>query len=200
MYSVLADVVIRKACQHTVVQDGVQLGLLTASAAERVEEAVRPQPSPVLTDCLHRLRYWQNGSTSAWIPVLEEGEEVAGTCYFDGYYTFATTEAKANQMYRDGRPIGEVRQLKKEGRDYQDLLLLEAQRLSLDGVGSEPAQRPLNKLEAARERMKALHQVRSQVREMVRSAKLSDKECQFVCEKMDGALAMAFSRGLLKTL
>jgi hypothetical protein len=121
----------------------------------------------------------------------------------------------AERMYRDESSIVEVREKQRMASDYQDLTLIDRRQLALVdpdvGFGSGKAQHyfppggkpvQLSTDEASAVRMEVLEEIRERSRARIAGAVpgLSLRESSFIVERIQQALALAFSRGILKTL
>ena len=73
--------------------------------------------------------------------VLKQYENIAGTCYEAGYYTFATDQASAARMYADHERLGALRGKVNDGQGPPDLTIITGQSMALIrpdlGVGAD---------------------------------------------------------------
>jgi len=199
VFETLAQIAIRKTLFHQVEQDGVVLGTISPEGARRLAAAIDGDGAEVASRCLHTISYKPENGAARPLPLQESQEQIAGTCYFDQHYAFATSEEMANVMYLDDRSLKEMRRLRESGEDYQDLVLVSGPRLLLEPKDGRPRP-PLTPAESARVRMAALRNVRDHLLRMLDSVELGEKERSFVTGKVDQALAAAFSHGALKTI
>ena len=202
IYEALARVSVLKILHHQVLQDGIYLGWISREGAQQLSQALEPKGSEAITRCLHSIGYRTESRTEP-LPLLGSKEEVVASCYFDQYYTFATDEETADQMYRDLKPMVEVRKLRESGEGYQDLLLINGSRsASLEFLGRKKKRTKglFSEPEAAKVRMEALGAVRRELTKTIELVPLNGKERSFVLDSLQNALGEVFSRGVLKTL
>lgn len=128
-----------KLAHHRFSMDGVSLGIVTEQFADSIMGALDKKWGQSITECLRAICYRprQSGKPHRWTRVLCPNESVVATCFDSDYFTFATTEAAADRMYRDVEDMGEVRRL-LHVRDprYADLTLIHGDSLSLFNEGS----------------------------------------------------------------
>jgi hypothetical protein len=196
----IARIVILKAIHHQIEQDGVMLGIFSPQAARKLVQTLESKWPDAASDCLRSVSVRTDRSGGpALEAILDEGEAIKATCYFDNYYTFATEPEAASRMYRDTLDIAEIAKRKSEGSDYQDLTLIKGSQLvSPQGEPGRKSSR-LTEAEASGIRMKVLSKVRQEATSASEPLPLSAKERAFFQDRLESALGVAFSRGILKT-
>jgi len=201
IYETLARVSVLKILHHRVLQDGVQFRRISSEGAQRLADALEPKGSSPATSCLHSIGYRTEPKREPQ-PLLGSGEEIVASCYFDQYYTFATDEVMAIQMYRDLKPMVEVRKQRESGEGYQDLLLINGWRSTpLEFLGRKKKNKTvLSEPEAARIRAEILQALRLELTRTIEFVPLTGKERIFALDCLHAALGEVFSHGVLKTL
>ncbi len=199
VYRMAAQVSLLKIIYHQVLEDGVHLGNVSKRAAERLVGLLEEKWSDAASRTLKELRYVFARVEESSEPVLNVDESIAATCYFDRYYTFATGPEAAERMYRDQSSIPEILRKKESGLDYQDLVLIRGASLVVGGSSATPANRRLSESEAGQIRMDILRQVREDIGDSCETAELTSQEKAFVNDKIHRALALIFTKGILKT-
>jgi hypothetical protein len=214
VYTCLARISVLKTIHHQVRHDGVCLGLIAAGPAERVLERLRDTWSDRISRWFHRIRVWARrrpGSPRAAEPLLRPAEAVVASCYFAGYYTFATGCYAADRMYRDQRDIAELRRRLVERSSEGDLALVSGRLIPEEegpaGGGPRRWQDPdrrrpamLAISQAARVRMEVLAAIRVEAAALTADLGLTAGENGYLRDRVDRALEVVFSRGILKTL
>jgi hypothetical protein len=130
---VLAEIRIARIVQHHLMDQASHLGLLTSKASQQIYSFCCPAWTVEMTQLLrvvgHRPSFPRD--RGAFLRVLEEQEEVIISCYDQGYYTFATSEAAAERMFSDSGPISGLSNSLKAGTGPNDLLLICGQCLAI---------------------------------------------------------------------
>lgn len=195
----LAQIALGKALFHRIEQDGVALGAVTPETARRLGTAVDGDGAEVASRCLHAIAVKPAKGAAPPAPLLAPDERVAATCYFDRYYTFATSPEMADRMYKDSHSVAEIRRLRRRGEGYQDLVLLRGPRLVL-WRRSDGEHGPLSREESTRLKSAAREKLRAELRRLLDGLGLAWRERSFIAGTCDKALEIALSQGALKSL
>ena len=123
---VLAKVRLAKAVHHHLVDNGVELGAVRSEVVDAILPLTVGERSGDVSRYLRRLTYtpklpWREYPR---LPVLLPDEEVADTCYQDGFYTFATGPGAAERMFEDRVPMPELKESIASGKGPDDLTII----------------------------------------------------------------------------
>jgi len=213
VYTCLARISVLKTIHHQVRHDGVCLGLIAEGSAESVLEHLRTAWSTRISSWFRRLSVRTRRPRLLPAPgsLLRLGESVVASCYFAGYYTFATGCRAADLMYRDQRGIAELRRRLAARLDPGELVLISGQlspvEEELADEGADPRRAldrhppaALSSAQAAIVRMEVLSAIRAEISDLSVDIGLPPRESGYLRERVDCALEVVFSRGILKTL
>lgn len=214
VYTCLALISVLKTIHHQIRHDGVYLGLIAEWPAERVLERLRVSWSHRISRWFHRLRAWARlpgARHKTLVALLHPDEALVASCYFSGYYTFATGYCAADLMYRDRRDIRELRRRLAPGSWEDDLALISCRLVSEEDELAGRIQRrwqgrghftrsTLPTLQAPTVRMEVLASIRVEAAALTADLGLTADERGYLCDRVDRALEVVFSRGILKTI
>lgn len=145
VYTLLGRVVAVKVANHTL-SDAVTLHDFPASDADAIVLALRETWARDVSAAARRIGSKQRAALPE--PLLGEGESIVATCYFGGYYTFATDERSSRAMFADVNPIATIVRMQSEGSAYEDLRLIRGSVLRLLDTPFVPQRRRLTAVEA----------------------------------------------------
>jgi hypothetical protein len=122
----LVGVRLAKIVHHHIVGNGVELGAFRPELAETLVSPTGKHRHQVITNFLGGLTHkpilpWKDMPRQG---VLEPGEHIVETCFQDGYYTFATSEAAADRMFADREPMPKLKASIASGNGPTDLTII----------------------------------------------------------------------------
>lgn len=97
-----------KLLNHRVFDDAEAMGLEPPEAVVRAMDTLTRVFWPRVTELLHRSQVVDARNKVWGRPALKATEAVMGSCFFDGYYTFATGATASAEMLADTRAMREV--------------------------------------------------------------------------------------------
>jgi hypothetical protein len=129
----LASIRAARVVRHHLMDQAMNYGLLDSRISN---EAYRPFEHTWKNDFTALLRavgYRPSvpRNRSLFRPVLEVDEQVIASCYDEGYYTFATTEAAAERMFSDSEPISLLNRTLSVGSGPCDLVIIRGRCLAI---------------------------------------------------------------------
>jgi hypothetical protein len=159
IYGMLAKMTMIKIVHHIFEEDAVLLGKITNPRAQAVSAAIRSTWGPDIAGTLRKVGLKKAGGEGR---LLQGEEEIAGTCYFSGYYTFATGEGAAARMFSDTNKISTVVDLQRSGEEYKDLTIIKGAQLEIRNSGNAGLRknRPLQARKIAEIKSQTLNRVR----------------------------------------
>lgn len=146
----------RKILHHRVEQ-AVELGVFRSALARAVSDRVDDLTIGSFTSLLRSIGFRPPERREAFETVLGDDEEVAATCFEDGYYTFATDGASARRMYADHEPLKQLRNRIRSGIGPCDLTIIKGRALAfvIDSIEPGPTAGPAYERAIRAERLSA---------------------------------------------
>lgn len=214
VYRMAARTVALKAVHH-VHQDASIFGFDVPQGANDLRDTINLVWSENTTQSLARIAHRPNDprNRTNLYPILENGEEIAASCYFSNYYTFATGAKTAAMMFDDTNDIATMRLRMRETSEYADLTLLNGHGLVLidpalgHGLGVADLyfkrMRPINRLTAndlLEVKFEVFRETKESLQNMIASClqAITPAESHIAGEVLK-ALDYAFTKGILAT-
>jgi hypothetical protein len=213
VYGMAARIVALKTV-HQMEQDAAMLGVVPGSGALKLKETINAAWADSSSQSLRAIGYRPNSTLlrANIFQILHADEEIAASCYFSNYYTFATGARTADLMFDDTNDIATMKRLMSQTNQYDDLTMISGNCLVLMqadlGMG-EGVAAAYTKCISGRTRLSAEQlidiktAVRAEtelsVRQMIEASLCSTDEadCRSGSELLS-ALNFAFTRGILK--
>jgi hypothetical protein len=114
-YTLVAKTSFLRILRHHI-EDGRTLKTIDLKICDFLHQHLYQEWMNDINQCLKKIHWLKikNGNHNPEIhPILNPEETIANTCYFENYYTFATTEPAATRMFQAKETIREERLLQK---------------------------------------------------------------------------------------
>lgn len=213
VYRMAARTIALKAVHH-VHEDSLMFGLLAEEKATLLVHKINSAWSMSATETLRQLAFHTADPRYRFDLncVLANNEQIAASCYFSNYYTYATGVQTSRLMFADKNDIATMRQLMESSSAYQDLTLITGNCLVLIdtevGTGKNTAPQYANQLRKKETlSVDQLQQAKLHVYRETTDALASmladcidadnQQECR-VKENVLAAIAASFDKGILK--
>lgn len=181
---------------HHVMDDSAGLGELSARIASDTVDAIERAWGGQITKALQAI--WvrpARGRVAA--PLLDSSERITATCYFSNYYTFATDEASAREMFLDTTEIGAIRTQQAGSGANDRLILLSGRCLSIGPPRAR--QKPMDRTVTDARRRMVFSAIKSEFRDVMSTGALAGSPQHLtILIRLSDFLEIVLRRGVLK--